>query len=185
MRTFEVSASIRDGARGWTAPEFEALFLENRHFVFRYVTSRVGHHQADDLTAQVFAEAWRERISYDHARGTPRSWLFGIARNVSRGFHRREGVRSQPYGRVTTSVDYLDEDAVVARVDAQAATRDLLAALDPIDQEIVMLLGYGRLTFEEIGSVLDMPVGTVKSRVSRARARLDHLRGPRSGGVVR
>lgn len=170
-----MSSEGEDPAAGWTGPEFEELFVESRRYIFRFCAAHVGRVNADDVTAEVFAEAWRVRRRFDPTLGSPRSWLFGIAHNIVRKHHRRDAARKRAYSRVdVVEPNTLDEDGIVERTDARASVDLVMGRLDEIDQSIVLMLAYGELTFDEASVALGMPVGTIKSRVSRARARLSH-----------
>ena len=70
--------------------DFEAAFRAHFAPVYRFIARRVGAALAEDLAAEAFATAYRRRASYEPARGSQRSWLYGIAANVVRGHWREE-----------------------------------------------------------------------------------------------
>lgn len=154
--------------------DFAALFDRHAVAVHRYLARRIGAMVADDLLAQTFLVAYERRAGYDRSRPDARPWLYGIATNLLRR-HQREEVR-QYRAWARTGVDpALESHAlrVVERVDAQAWSRPLaaaLAGLKPGEREVLLLLAWGELTYPEIASALDIPIGTVRSRLHRARA---------------
>jgi RNA polymerase sigma-70 factor (ECF subfamily) len=153
--------------------------LFDRHYgaMYRYLRRRVGLPLAEDLASQVFAEALRSRARYDPAQpGAGAPWLYGIAHNLLRQHLRTEQRQLRAYAR--TGVDPLvadDTDAVVARVDAAAVGPKLAAALADLrsgDRDVLLLFAWADLGYGEIASALGLPLGTVSSRLSRARRHL-------------
>jgi RNA polymerase sigma-70 factor (ECF subfamily) len=175
-----VAASLND------ARCFGEIF--DRHFadIDRYLARRVGREIADDLAAETFVIAFRGRASYNPATAEVRPWLFGIAANLARRHWRTERRRLRAYAR--TGVDplgQLDTDDIDRRLDALSAGPQLagaLAALKHADREILLLYAWADLSYEEIAAALGIPVGTVRSRLSRSRARVRELLSP-SGQV--
>lgn len=155
---------------------FEALYREQVTRIYGYLSRRVGPSLAEDLTAQTFAEAWAGRHRYDEARGAPVGWLFGIATNLLRHHRRKEETQLRAFARHGTDpVEPLDESGIVERVmvrDGWRRVASVLADLSEEDRNILTLAGWAQLTYGEIAAALDLPVGTVKSRLSRARAQL-------------
>jgi RNA polymerase sigma factor (sigma-70 family) len=156
------------------ASSFEAAFIENFAVVHRFLARRVGIGLADELAAEAFAVAYRRRASFDPSRGGVRPWLFGIATMLLREHWREErqwlalGIRvaSERAEPITTA-----EDAVLA---AELAPRlgDALAGLSGEQRDVLLLYAWGELSCEEIATALGRPAATVRSRLSRARARL-------------
>jgi len=165
--------------------EFAALFDRHAVVVHRYLARRVGTGAADDLLAQTFLVAYERRRGYDRSRPDARPWLFGIATNLLRRCQRDEVRQYQAWAR--TGVDPVAADhatRVADQVDAAAAAGRLagaLAGLAPADREVLLLVAWGQLTYPEVAAALDIPVGTVRSRLHRARAALraavPHLEG--------
>ena len=178
----EGSAETHDGqviARSVRDPSaFGEIF--DRHFtqVWRYVASRAGHEVADDLAAQVFEVALdrRERFRPEVENAAP--WLLGIATNLLRRHWRSERARLRALARAPLDPTTSDPAEAVDRLDAVARRGSLAAAFRELsrrDREIIALLAWGDLSYEEAAIALDVPVGTVRSRTHRARRRLREL----------
>jgi RNA polymerase sigma-70 factor (ECF subfamily) len=148
-------------ATGISETEFEQLYEQQLPRVYGYLARRVGATLAEDLAAQTFYEAWVSRDRYDTSRGAAVGWLFGIATNLLRRHRRRED--SQLRLMVAAGWRHVAE---------------ALADLSPIDRDILALAGWPRLTYEEIAEALGLPIGTVKSRLSRARRHLARRLSP-------
>jgi RNA polymerase sigma-70 factor (ECF subfamily) len=156
-------------------PEYFALlFRRHAPHLQRYITRRLGPHAAEDVLNEVFLVAFRRRGSYDRNRPDARPWLYGIATNLI-GRHRRGEVRALK-ALSATGVDPVTEafaERADARVAAAANSRPLakaLAALKPPFRDALLLVAWADLTYEETAAALGVPVGTVRSRVSRARS---------------
>jgi RNA polymerase sigma-70 factor (ECF subfamily) len=152
----------------------------DRHFdtVCRYLTRRVGPDAGEELAAETFARAFDARRTYEPRRGDVRAWLFGIAVNLLRHHYRTETRQLRAYARSGVdpvvepegeTEDRLDADSLGPRVAAA------LAALSPRDREVLLLYAWAELGYEEIAAALDVPVGTIRSRLSRSRARVVRL----------
>jgi RNA polymerase sigma factor (sigma-70 family) len=163
--------------------EFGALF--DRHFrpVHRYLIRRVGERAADDLASQVFVTAFEIRVRYDLARPRARAWLFGIATNLLRHHLRDERTRLEAYARQAAEELHLTEGLgeIEERVDAEAALPRLIDALLELprgDRDALLLFAWAELSYPEIAEALAIPVGTVRSRLHRARATMRELLPP-------
>lgn len=156
---------------------FGALFDRHMGEIRRYLHRRVGTADGDELTAETFAVAFRTRAGYDLSRDDARPWLYGIAANLIRNRKRSERRQARAYARSAPEIEAgIDLQDVHERIDARALRPRVFAALSalrPEDRELVLLQAWGELTHSEIAAALDMPIGTVKSRLSRA---LDKLR---------
>jgi RNA polymerase sigma-70 factor (ECF subfamily) len=169
-------------------PERFALIFD-RHFaeIDRYLARRVGGELADDLAAETFVIAFRSRFKYDPVALDARPWLFGIAANLVRRHWRTERRRLRAYAR--TGVDPLQDanEDVDRRVDALAAGPELAAALarlSPSEREVLLLFAWADLSYEEMSRALAVPAGTVRSRLSRARAHIRELLSPKGQVAV-
>lgn len=152
--------------------QFASIF--DRHFdsIYRYIASRIGPQLADDLSAEVFSVAFRRRLDYEASRSDARPWLYGIATNLLHRHHRDEQRRLRAYARSTPDANDFDAESVIARADAVAqktAIASALAALSPADRDVLLLFAGAEQSYRDIADALDIPVGTVRSRLHRAR----------------
>jgi RNA polymerase sigma factor (sigma-70 family) len=155
---------------------FEVLFKRHAPSIQRYVVRRLGADAADDIVSETFLLAFRQRAGYDTTRGDALPWLYGIATNLL-GRHRRNEIRLYK-ALARTGADPVTApftDQVDERVTATAASRRLasaLAGLSAAYRDALLLVAWGGLSYEETATALGIPVGTVRSRISRARADL-------------
>jgi len=167
----DLADSLADPAR------FTPIF--DRHFdeIYRFVAFRLGPSMAEDLAADTFLQAFRSRHRFDGDRGTVRAWLYGIASNAVRHHRRTERRQMLAYSKASRfQIDVGDESSKVdGRIDAATEARRVLARLEPKARDVVLLVGAAGLTYAEAASVLGIPVGTVRSRYSRARDQLQKV----------
>ena len=160
---------------------FETIF--DRHFdaVWRYLARRAGSSRADDLASATFVVAFERRHGFCAAASSARPWLFGIATNLLRNELRSEQRALSAIARVASDAGRGDPDhASVGAMDLPA----LLAALDADQRDVLLLFAWEGLSYREIAVALGVPVGTIRSRLARARARLRAERD-QPGAVVR
>jgi len=156
---------------------FSTVF--DRHFaaIHRYLARRVGAERSDDLASQTFVVAFERRARFDIDVDSARPWLFGIATNLMRSEARSERRLLAAVARldVASAGDLQEEvERTLARVDASRQVDRLagvLADLDSDQRDVLLLHAWGDLSYEEIARALSIPVGTVRSRLSRARAK--------------
>jgi len=153
---------------------FDAAFEAEFASLHRYLARRLGASAADDLAAETFAVAFRSWDRLDPERPV-RPWLYGIAANLVRHHWRKERRMLRAYARTGVDPVFADEDAAVERADAEGCRRDLATALAELrrdEREALLLHAWAELSDSEIADALGLPVGTVKSRLSRAREKL-------------
>jgi RNA polymerase sigma factor (sigma-70 family) len=162
-------------ARSLSDPQAFCLLFE-RHFdvLYGYLARRLGASLGEELAAETFATAFEKRARYSPAYPDARPWLFGIALNLARTHARKE--RRELRALARTGVDPLLSGSALPEGDPTA--RELAAALaklDRRDREVLLLFFWADLSYEAIATALSVPVGTVRSRLSRARRRLREL----------
>jgi RNA polymerase sigma-70 factor, ECF subfamily len=167
----------------WQIPDrFGALYDRYATVLYGYACLRVGRGPAEDVVADTFLAAFAQRHSYDPARASARPWLFGILTNkiVDRG--RAEKIHYRAYARTWQNpvVEGM-ADRVAEQVTAQAQRRRLAAALSRLkaaDRNVLLLVAWGQMSYDEVAQALGIPPGTVASLLNRARrkvrAALDH-----------
>lgn len=160
------------------AEAFGRLFDQHAGALHAYLGSRVGRSAADDVVAEVFLVAYRERARFDPDRGDARSWLFGIATNLARRHHRTELRGLAALTRAGALVPGHADDPglrVPEQVDATvrvARVAEALVALPQGDRDVLLLVAWAGLTSVEVAAALAVPVGTVRSRLHRVRRHL-------------
>lgn len=156
----------------------------DRHFVtiHRYLVHRVGPDVADDLAGEVFRIAFERRDIFDAQQVHARPWLYGIATNLLHGARRSEHRRLRALQRTSaaTRVQPSEDpfERAIERVDAEVmATRlaSAVADLTAADRDALVLFAVEGLTYREVAAALAVPIGTVRSRISRARYQLREL----------
>jgi RNA polymerase sigma factor (sigma-70 family) len=164
-------------ARSLAEPQlFTVIFDRHYRSVYGYLSRRVGQAVADDLAAETFVRAFERRASYDASFERALPWLLGIAVNLLAHHRRSEARRLRALAALgRPEAEDRFADSAEGRVDAAAARASLvraLEALDDYDREALLLYAWADLRYEEIASVLGIPVGTVRSRLNRARRKL-------------
>lgn len=152
---------------------FAEIFDRHAPHIQRYLARRLGQQAADDLVAETFLVAFDKRARYDLARPNARPWLYGIATNLI-GQHHRAEVREYRLRNLVARQPDLDghADRVAAKVTAQAMHATLAGALTELnqgDRDVLLLIAWEGLAYEEVAQALAIPVGTVRSRLNRAR----------------
>lgn len=152
-----------------------------RHFgaIHGYLRRRLDRQLADELASQTFLIAFDRRSHFDPRRLDSRPWLFGIATNLARN-HRRREIRELRAMAELTPEPLMGIDGVESRVDAErmrGLLAEALAELPSEEADVLLLLVWAELDQPEIADALAIPVGTVKSRLSRARERLQAVLG--------
>jgi RNA polymerase sigma-70 factor, ECF subfamily len=152
--------------------DFAVLYDRHAAEPLRYCFRRTADAAlAEDLVSIVFLEAWRSRARL-RLDADPRPWLYGIAVNVVRGQRRARRRHAAALARLAARPDVEAVDETVAR---EAEMRDVLTAvagLPPRERAVLTLVVWSELSYEQAAQVLGVPVGTVRSRLSRARRRL-------------
>lgn len=160
---------------------FDIIFDRYYPAIHGYASRRLGRDLADDVAAETFLVAFDHWRRYDTTQHSARPWLFGIASNLIARHQRTEARRYRALARAeqagAADRDSIDgaADRIAVRLDAQALRGRLAAALEelaPADREVVLLVAWADLTCEDVARALEVPAGTVRSRLHRARRRL-------------
>lgn len=167
---------------------FATLFDRHGAVIHRYLARRTGSAAVDDLLAETFVAAFATRSRYDLDYQDARPWLYGIASNMLARHHHAEQQALRLIGALRPErAASSHEDRVVDRVVAEALRRELeiaLASLAAGDRDVLLLIAWEELTYDEVAHALAIPVGTVRSRRHRARAHLRPLLERLSGQEI-
>ena len=160
---------------------FTTIFERHAPALHRYLSKRAPHSVVDDILSDTFVAAFRSRHNYDFLYTDARPWLYGIAINILR-HHQRAESRRLAHARKVDPQTHEDDIAeqVVSDLVRSAEAERVQWALDQLDDrysEALMLVAGPGLTYEEVARSLDIPVGTVRSRISRGREQLRELLG--------
>lgn len=166
-----IERSLVDGV------SFEGVFDRHYSTIFRFFRARAGLDAAEDLASETFLIAFRRRGSYDLTSPDAAPWLFGIAVNLLRSHWRVEEKQQRAYVRVAAQPGEESRRAELGESNGHVA--GALLGLSEQDRDLIVLFAWAELSYEELAIALDLPVGTVRSRLSRVRARLrDRLSAP-------
>lgn len=150
---------------------FAAVF--DRHYgrIYAYVARRLGRDLAEDVASETFLVAFSRLAGYDPARPDAAPWLYGIASNLIARHGRAESRRYRAMSKVPPDLPAAEID-VAGRLDAATARGRLAAALARLagpDRDVLLLVAWAGLSQPEVATALDVPAGTVRSRLHRAR----------------
>lgn len=165
-----IEASLADPS------EFEEIFRRHHSAIYQYAVRKVGVVNADDLAADVFVRALSIRERYDLSKIDCRPWLYGIAGNLAGDRLRRLRRRIRALFKAPSRQREVDRTADSDdRLVAEDLSDEINAALRELsgdDRTTFLLFALEGLSYAEIGKFLDVPAGTVGSRISRVRSRI-------------
>ncbi|QIG42659.1 RNA polymerase sigma factor [Nocardioides anomalus] len=169
----ELVADLRGGDPAALATLFDRYGDRLYNHCFRHLGDWA---EAEDATSSVFLEVWRHRRRVRLHNGSALPWLYGVATNVCRNAGRSRRRRQRALARLPHPASEADHaEAVTDRLGSEARMRAVLAQVEALpahEREVLGLVAWAGLTYEQAAAALDVPVGTVRSRLSRARARL-------------
>ena len=163
-----------------TPVAFGTIFDRHATVLHRYFVRRLGPDEAESMVGEVFRIAFEKRHTYDLLRPTARPWLYGIATNVLAKHRRTEARRIRAVARLAAQrlppVDLADRVSATAdATDLWPRVADAVTSLPESERDALVLHVWEGLSYEEVADALGVPVGTVRSRLHRARTRLREL----------
>lgn len=161
-----------DALRHSAADPGRFVLVYERHLraVHGYLRRRVGDGPAEDLCAEVFARAFRGRSRYDPRYETALPWLLGIATNIIGDHRRAERRRLRTLERIAVRGKAAPHDPAAASLAPEVVRA--LRRLRAEERDALLLVVWGELSYDEAARALGVPIGTVRSRIARARRRL-------------
>jgi len=156
---------------------FAELYERHAVAVYRYAARRTDSGVADDIMSETFLVAFERRGNYDASFDSALPWLLGIATTLIHKHSRLEARawRGMLASHHAASVSIDQVERLEVRVDAEASVRRITAVLMRMrsgDRDALLLYAWEDLTYEQIAVALDIPVGTVRSRLNRTRRSL-------------
>jgi RNA polymerase sigma-70 factor (ECF subfamily) len=173
--------SLLDASAHGDGGAFSELYTRHSSAIYNYLFRRLADwSEAEDLTAVVFLEAFRRRRDVVVVEGKLLPWLYGIATNVLRNRRRALWRHRRLVSQLESQSGNAVAPDVAARAEAAAQMRSLLDEIGKLpraQQDVIGLCVWSDLSYEEAAVALGVPIGTVRSRLSRARAALMELDG--------
>lgn len=160
---------------------FEMLYCRHATSVYRYAAQRLGDQAAEDVMSETFLVAFERRAVYDLAVQNARPWLLGIATRLMRRHVRLEAVAWKGMSAdlaAQIAPDFIEQAG--SRIDANRLTLRLakvLRQLSEVDRDTLLLYAWGDLDYASIALAMQVPIGTVRSRLNRARRQLRRAAG--------
>jgi RNA polymerase sigma factor (sigma-70 family) len=175
--------------RSLVDPEaFGGIYDRHAATLLRFLGRRVGADVAEGLLGELFRIAWERRKAFDSGRVSALPWLYGIASNLLLKHRRSEARRLVASARMAAGRAAADCREAADALEAQVLLPRVVEALESLpegEREALLLYAWEDLSYPDIAEALELPVGTVRSRLHRARGRLRELLDPRGKEGVR
>ena len=161
---------------------FGLIYDRHAATLLRFLGRRVGAKVAEGLLGELFRIAFERRKIFDASRESALPWLYGIGSNVLLKHRRAEARRLHANARMAGGLEAADRRAGAAALDARVLfprVANAIEALPDDEREALLLFAWEELPYQSVAEALDLPIGTVRSRLNRARAHLRELLEPR------
>jgi RNA polymerase sigma factor (sigma-70 family) len=183
-------ASLSDAeviGRSLSEPEtFGLIYDRHAPALLRFLGRRAGAKVAEGLVGELFRIAFERRRTFEASRASALPWLYGIGSNLLLKHRRASARRLRASARMATGGEAVEGRASATAVDARLLfprVADAIEALPDGEREALLLFAWEDLPYQSVAEALELPIGTVRSRLNRARARLRELLEP--GGEKR
>jgi RNA polymerase sigma-70 factor (ECF subfamily) len=165
--------------RSLAEPEtFGLIYDRHAATLLRFLGRRAGARVAEGLVGELFRIAFERRKTFDASRASALPWLYGIGGNLLLKHRRAEARWLRASARMAGGRDAADRRASAAALDARLLfprVADAIEALPDDEREALLLFAWEELSYQAVAEALEAPIGTVRSRLNRARARLREL----------
>jgi RNA polymerase sigma factor (sigma-70 family) len=166
---------------------FGLIYDRHAATVLRFLGRRAGAKVAEGLVGELFRIAFERRKTFDASRASALPWLYGIGSNLLLKHRRAEARRLRASARIA-AVEAPDRRASAAALDARLLFPRVAGAIEALpgdEREALLLFAWEDLSYQSMAEALELPIGTVRSRLNRARAHLRELLEPKGKGRVR
>src|SRR5438552_9392877 len=175
--------------RSLDEPEaFGLIYDRHAATVLRFLGRRVGAGVAEGLVGELFRIAFERRKTFDSSRVSALPWLYGIGSNFFLKHRRGEARRLRASARMAAGREAADGRASAAALEARvlfSRVADAIEALPDGEREALLLFAWEELSYQSVAEALELPIGTVRSRLNCARARLRELLEPKGKSRVK
>ena len=173
-------AEVMGRSRG--EPEaFGLIYDRHAATLLRFLGRRVGAQVAEGLVGELFRIAFERRKTFDVSRVSALPWLYGIGSNLLLKHRRAEARRLRASARMAVGDEAAERRTSAAALDARVLFPRVAGAIEALpdpEREALLLFAWEELSYQGVAEALDLPIGTVRSRLNRARAHLRELLGP-------
>ena len=167
---------------------FGLIYDRHAPTVLRFLGRRAGAEVAEGLLGELFRIAFERRKTFDSTRPSALPWLYGIGSNLLLKHRRGEARRLRASARMAAGQAAADRRSGAAALDARVLfprVADAIEALPEGERAALLLFAWEELSYQSVAEALELPIGTVRSRLSRARAHLRELLDGIGKGRVR
>ena len=175
--------------RSLDEPEaFGLIYDRHAATLLRFLGRRAGAKVAEGLVGELFRIAFERRKTFDASRTSALPWLYGIGSNLLLKHRRGEARRLRASARMAAARETPDRRAGAGALDARLLfprVADAIEALPDGEREALLLFAWEELSYQSVAEALELPIGTVRSRLNRARAQLRELLEPGGENRVR
>jgi RNA polymerase sigma factor (sigma-70 family) len=167
---------------------FGLIYDRHGATLLRFLGRRAGADVAEGLVGELFRIAFERRRTFDASRASALPWLYGIGSNLLLKHRRGEARRLRASARMAADREPADKRASAGAIDARLLfprVADAIEALPDEERDLLLLFAWEDLSYQSMAEALELPIGTVRSRLNRARAHLRELLEPKGKGRVR
>ena len=167
--------------RSLAEPEaFGLIYDRHAATMLRFLGRRVGADVAEGLVGELFRIAFERRKTFDASRATSLPWLYGIGSNLLLKHRRSEARRLRANARMAAADEAANRRLSAPALDARLLFPRVAGAIDALpdgEREALLLFAWEDLSYQDVAEALELPIGTVRSRLNRARVQLRELLG--------
>jgi len=167
---------------------FGLIYDRHAATVLRFLGRRAGARVAEGLVGELFRIAFERRKTFETSHASALPWLYGIGANLLLKHRRAEARWLRASARMAAGPEAADRRASAAALDARVLfprVADAIDALPSDEREALLLFAWEELSYQSVAEALEVPIGTVRSRLNRARARLRELLEPKEKNKVK
>jgi RNA polymerase sigma-70 factor (ECF subfamily) len=164
---------------------FGLIYDRHASALLRFLGRRVGAKVAEGLVGELFRVAFERRKTFDGSRASALPWLYGIGSNLLLKHRREEARRLRATARLVAGEAGGRANAALDARLMFARVANAIEAVPAAERQTLLLFAWEELSYQSVAEALELPVGTVRSRLNRARARLRELLEPKGKGRVK